>query len=114
MTSPIADYALIGDGRKAAMEARNGSIDFVCLPSFDSDACFATMLGGQANGCWQIAPTGFVTGVERRYRGDTLILETDHTTEGGAVRVTDFVPWHDGEPMVIPAWPARSRRWRAS
>ena len=101
MTSPIADYALIGDGRTAAMVARNGSIDFLCLPNFDSDACFAAMLGDQGNGCWQIAPTGFVTGVERRYRGDTLILETDHTTESGVVRVTDFMPWHDHEPIVV-------------
>ena len=101
MTSPVADYALIGDGRTAAMVARNGSIDFLCLPNFDSDACFAAMLGDQGNGCWQIAPTGFVTAVERRYRGDTLILETEHSTESGAVRVTDFMPWHDGEPMVV-------------
>ncbi|OWK29416.1 glycoside hydrolase family 15 protein [Sphingomonas dokdonensis] len=101
MTTPIADYALIGDGRTAALVARNGSIDFLCLPHFDSDACFAAMLGDQANGCWQIAPTGFVTGVERRYRGDTLILETDHTTESGTVRVIDFMPWHDGPPIVI-------------
>jgi len=101
MTSPIADYALIGDGRTAAMVARNGSIDFLCLPNFDSDACFAAMIGDQSNGCWQIAPTGFVTAVERRYRGDTLILETDHSTDSGAVRVTDFMPWHDGEPMVV-------------
>jgi GH15 family glucan-1,4-alpha-glucosidase len=101
MTSPIADYALIGDGRTAAMVARNGSIDFLCLPNFDSDACFAAMLGDQGNGCWQIAPTGFVTAVERRYRGDTLILETDHSTDSGAVRVADFMPWHDGEPMVV-------------
>ena len=83
------------------MVAVNGSIDFLCLPSFDSDACFAAMLGDQANGCWQIAPTGYVTAVERRYRGDTLILETDHTTESGRVRVTDFMPWHDGEPTVV-------------
>ena len=83
------------------MIAINGAIDFLCLPSFDSDACFAAMLGDQANGCWQVAPTGYVTAVERRYRGDTLILETDHTTEGGTVRVTDFMPWHDGEPMVV-------------
>ena len=81
--------------------ARNGSIDFLCLPSFDSDACFAAMLGDQANGCWQIAPTGFVRAVERRYRGDTLILDTDHATDAGAVRVTDFMPWHDGEPIVV-------------
>ncbi len=101
MTSPIADYALIGDGRTAAMVARNGSIDFLCLPHFDSDACFAAMLGDQANGCWQVAPTGFVRNVERRYRGDTLILETDHHTDAGTVRVTDFMPWHDGDPMVI-------------
>ncbi|WP_300396833.1 trehalase-like domain-containing protein, partial [uncultured Sphingobium sp.] len=83
------------------MVAVNGAIDFLCLPSFDSDACFAAMLGDQANGCWQIAPTGYVTAVERRYRGDTLILETDHTTESGRVRVTDFMPWHDGEPTVV-------------
>lgn len=101
MTSPIADYALIGDGRTAAMVARNGSIDFLCLPHFDSDACFAAMLGDQAHGCWQIAPTGFVQGVGRRYRGDTLILETDYRTDAGIVRVTDFMPWHDGDPMVI-------------
>ncbi|MGP7797083.1 glycoside hydrolase family 15 protein [Sphingomonas sp. CLY1604] len=101
MTSPIADYAVIGDGRTAAFVSRNGSIDFLCLPSFDSDACFAAMLGDAGDGCWRIAPTGFVHTVERRYRGDTLILETDHATDTGTVRVTDFMPWHDGEPIIV-------------
>ena len=75
MTSSVADYALIGDCETAALVARNGSIDWLCLPGFDSPACFATLLGTGANGRWLIAPWGRAH-IKRRYRPHSLILET--------------------------------------
>lgn len=92
MPSPIEDYALIGDGHTAALVGRDGSIDWLCLPRFDSGACFAALLGGPENGRWLIAPRDGVHGVRRRYRDGTLILETDFETETGAVRVIDCMP----------------------
>jgi GH15 family glucan-1,4-alpha-glucosidase len=88
----IEDHALIGDTYTAGLVAKNGSIDFLCLPAFDSDACFASLLGTNENGHWTIAPTGEVLEVRRRYRGDTLILETDFVTSSGTLRVIDFMP----------------------
>lgn len=101
MTSAISDYALIGDGRSCALVARTGSIDFLCWPRFDSDACFAALLGDARHGHWRLAPAGFVTGVARRYREDTAILETEHTTETGRVRVTDLMPWGQDNSSII-------------
>jgi GH15 family glucan-1,4-alpha-glucosidase len=88
----IEDYALIGDCETGALVGRDGSIDWLCWPRFDSGACFATLLGKPEHGRWRIAPTGVVTRVERRYRGDSLILETTFVTDGGAVTVVDFMP----------------------
>jgi GH15 family glucan-1,4-alpha-glucosidase len=93
----IEDYALIGDRRSAALVARDGSIDWLCWPHFDSDACFAALLGDDSHGSWRIAPAGGAVGepvgeVSRRYRGDTLILETRHDTATGSVCVTDLMP----------------------
>jgi GH15 family glucan-1,4-alpha-glucosidase len=87
----IEDYALIGDRRSAALVARDGSIDWLCWPNFDSDACFAALLGDDSHGSWRIAPieSGKVT---RQYRGDTLLLETRHENASGVVRVTDLMP----------------------
>lgn len=91
MPSNIEDYALIGDCHSAALVGRDGSIDWLCLPRFDSGACFAALLGNADNGRWQIAPAQAPTGVSRRYRHDTLILETDFECAQGRVRVIDFM-----------------------
>ncbi|HUA55245.1 MAG TPA: glycoside hydrolase family 15 protein [Candidatus Sulfotelmatobacter sp.] len=89
MPSPIEDYALLGDRDTAALVARNGSIDWLCLPRFDSPACFAALLGSAEHGRWKIAPIGEVSRIRRRYRDGTLILETDFETDSGAVTVID-------------------------
>jgi len=89
--SQIADYALIGDCETAALVDRNGSIDWLCWPRFDSDACFAALLGDESNGAWKIAPAGAFTST-RRYLEGSLILETVFETEDGAVAVIDFMP----------------------
>ena len=91
MSSPIEHYALIGDGQTAALVNKTGSIDWLCWPQFDSDACFAALLGTHENGCWLIAPKSPGASV-RRYMGDTLILETDIEGTGGTIRITDFMP----------------------
>jgi GH15 family glucan-1,4-alpha-glucosidase len=88
----IEDYALIGDCGTAALVGRNGSIDWLCWPRFDSDACFAALLGDETHGRWQIAPRAEVKKITRRYRKDTLILETRMETADGAVTITDFMP----------------------
>jgi GH15 family glucan-1,4-alpha-glucosidase len=92
MSLRIEDYALIGDCHTAALVGRNGSIDWLCLPRFDSAACMAALLGTPENGRWLMAPAGEVRRVERRYRPGTLVLETDFETADGAVRVIDFMP----------------------
>jgi GH15 family glucan-1,4-alpha-glucosidase len=92
MVQRIEDYALIGDCQTAALVGRNGSIDWLCLPRFDSGACMAALLGGPEHGRWLIAPAGEVRRVERRYRPGTLVLETDFETDEGAVRIIDFMP----------------------
>jgi GH15 family glucan-1,4-alpha-glucosidase len=92
MVQRIENYALIGDCQTAALVGRNGSIDWLCLPRFDSGACMAALLGTPEHGRWLIAPAGEVRRVERRYRQGTLVLETDFETEDGAVRVIDFMP----------------------
>ena len=91
MPARIEDYAIIGDGETAALVSRAGSVDWLCWPRFDSPACFAALLGKPDNGRWQIAPRGDFTS-ERRYRGDTLILETTFTTPAGSAVVVDFMP----------------------
>jgi len=92
MAHRIEDYALIGDCETAALVARDGSIDWLCWPRFDSDACFAALLGTPENGRWKIAPADPEVKVTRRYRDDTLVLETQFTTSGGTVTLTDFMP----------------------
>jgi GH15 family glucan-1,4-alpha-glucosidase len=88
----IEDYALIGDCHSAALVGRDGSIDWLCWPRFDSAACFAALLGGPEHGRWQIAPSQKQCKVSRRYREDSLILETDFETEEGVVSLIDFMP----------------------
>ena len=92
MPLPIEAYALIGNTRTAALVGNDGSIDWLCLPRFDSQACFAALLGDPGNGRWQLAPEGPVLQTRRRYREDTLILETDFETRSGVVRVIDCMP----------------------
>lgn len=91
----IEDYAMIGDCHTAALVGRDGSIDWLCLPRFDSGACFAALLGGPENGRWLISTRDEATKVSRRYREGTLILETDFETASGAVRVIDCMPLSD-------------------
>src|SRR5215468_1238339 len=92
MPSRIEDYALVGDCQTAALIGQDGSIDWLCWPRFDSDACFAALLGTPEHGRWLIAPKSAKATATRRYRPGTLILETDFETAGGAVRVIDFMP----------------------
>jgi GH15 family glucan-1,4-alpha-glucosidase len=92
LASRIEDYGLIGDCETAALVGRDGSIDWLCWPAFDSDACFAALLGISKNGRWLISPAEKITGTSRRYQGDTLILETRFETESGAVALIDFMP----------------------
>jgi GH15 family glucan-1,4-alpha-glucosidase len=101
MALPIEDYAIVGDTQAAALVGRDGSIDWLCLPRFDSPACFAALLGDARNGRWRIAPAGDVKRVERRYREDTLVLETDFHTEDGAIRVVDCMPPRGEAPDVV-------------
>ncbi|MEU9205500.1 glycoside hydrolase family 15 protein [Streptomyces sp. NPDC048332] len=101
MTPRIEDYALIGDLQTAALVGRNGSVDWLCLPRFDSGACFAALLGDEENGHWRIAPKGAETCTRRSYRGDSLVLETFWETRTGTVKVIDFMPQRDHEPDVM-------------
>ena len=101
MTRLIEDYALIGDCETAALVSRDGSIDWLCFPRFDSSACFAALLGTPENGRWQIAPTQEITQLSRRYRQDTLILETTFETATGSAMLIDFMPPRDGARDLI-------------
>ncbi|MFJ4921410.1 glycoside hydrolase family 15 protein [Streptomyces sp. NPDC088725] len=102
----IEDYALIGDMQTAALVCRDGTVDWLCLPRFDSHAVFAALLGTDENGFWRLGPA-YSAGSEppqatrRRYVGDSLILESEWDTPRGTVRVTDFMPPRDGAPQVI-------------
>src|SRR5947199_3916134 len=96
----IEDYAMIGDLQTAALVERGGSIDWLCFPRFDSGACFAALLGDPDNGRWLLAPAAGGT-TSRRYRGDTLILETTWENDEGAVRVYDFMPPRGKAPDVV-------------
>ena len=92
MSTPLEDYALIGDCETAALVSCAGSIDWLCWPRFDSPACFAALLGGPEHGRWLIEATDQHARVTRQYRGDTLILETRIETPGGVVLLIDFMP----------------------
>ncbi|HXE81303.1 MAG TPA: glycoside hydrolase family 15 protein [Vicinamibacterales bacterium] len=97
----IEDYGLVGDTQTAALVGRDGSIDWLCLPRFDSAACFAALLGRPEHGRWRIAPASPVRAVRRRYRPETLILETEMETDEGAIRLVDFMTPRDGDPDLI-------------
>ncbi|MGH6988486.1 MAG: glycoside hydrolase family 15 protein [Stellaceae bacterium] len=101
MTTPLEDYAMIGDGETAALISRQGSIDWLCLPRFDSPACFAAILGTGEHGRWSIAPEAPLERAAHRYQPGTLVLETDLTTADGTIRLTDFMPIRDGDPTLI-------------
>src|SRR5438105_8619001 len=92
MASRIEDYALIGNCLTAALVGRDGSIDWLCLPRFDSPASFAALLGSSEHGRWLLAPAQTPRGIRRRYRDDTLVLETEYTTDDGVVTIVDAMP----------------------
>ena len=100
MALPIEDYALIGDRRTAALVGTNGSVDWLCLPHFDSSACLAGLLGTDDHGHWQLEPEGRYT-TERRYIGASAVLETTFTTDDGVVTLTDLMPRNDGRADLI-------------
>ena len=101
MANKIEDYAIIGDCETAARVSRDGSIDWLCWPRFDSGACFAALLGGPEHGRWKLAPADENARITRRYRGDTLILETEFETSDGCVVVIDFMPLRDSRSNVV-------------
>jgi GH15 family glucan-1,4-alpha-glucosidase len=101
MTSRIEDYALIGDCHTAALVGKDGSIDWLCFPRFDSGACFAALLGTPDNGRWQIAPAQPIRRVSRAYREGTLVLDTTYETDEGTVTLTDFMPVRSGQPDLV-------------
>jgi GH15 family glucan-1,4-alpha-glucosidase len=101
VASLIEDYVLIGDCHTAALVARDGSIDWLCFPRFDSGACFAALLGTQENGRWLLSPASQIKSIQRRYRKGTLVLETDYETEDGAVTLVDCMPPRTKESDLV-------------
>src|SRR5215469_17115929 len=101
MAGRIEDYGIISDMQSAALVGADGSIDWLCLPRFDSPACFARLLGHDRHGFWRIAPVGDAGRPSRRYQGETLILETLWHTGTGSARVIDFMPRREAEPPVV-------------
>src|SRR5664280_2310366 len=101
MASRIEDYAVIGNCETMALVGRDGSIDWLCLPRFDSAACFAALLGDEDNGRWQIVPQGEIIAVRRRYRHETLVLETEFETATGVVRIVDAMPERDRHADLV-------------
>ena len=97
----IEDYGLIGDLQTAALVGRNGSIDWLCFPRFDSGACFAALLGTEENGRWLLAPDCEIRRVERRYRERSLVHELEFHTDAGVVRVIDFMPPRGDDPDLV-------------
>src|SRR5947209_490316 len=97
----IEDYAFLSDTQTGALVSRDGCVDWLCFPRFDSGACFASLLGKRENGCWRFFPDDKIKKIERRYRGNSLVLETDIETESGAVRFTDFMPPRGENPDLI-------------
>jgi GH15 family glucan-1,4-alpha-glucosidase len=112
MPLPLEQYGMIGDCQTAALVGRDGSIDWLCFPWFDSGACFAALLGTPDNGRWLLRPASEVKKTSWRYRGDTLILETDHETADGAVTVVDCMPPRGEAPDVVRLVVGRAGRVR--
>src|SRR5689334_4038052 len=92
MASKIEDYGLIGNTHTSALVSRGGSMDWLCAPRFDSDACFAAIVGYDEHGRWALRPTVTIRENRQRYRQDTMILETEFACDGGVVRIIDFMP----------------------
>jgi hypothetical protein len=101
MALRIEDYALIGDTHTVALVGVNGSIDWLCLPRFDAPACFASLLGTSDNGFWDIAPRDRTIATRRRYRGPTLVLETEFETARGVARLLDCMPPRGSHPRIV-------------
>ena len=101
MTIPLEDFGMIGDGETVALVSTHGSIDWLCLPRFDSPACCSALLGTAEHGHWTISPEGPIVHAEQRYQSDTMVLETDLTSSSGAIRLTDFMPIRAGAPVLI-------------
>ncbi|MFL6584509.1 MAG: glycoside hydrolase family 15 protein [Chthoniobacterales bacterium] len=97
----IEDYAFLSDTQTCALVSREGSVDWLCFPRFDSGACFAALLGDEKNGRWIFMPEEKVASTRRHYRGDTLILETELETSTGAIRLIDFMPPRGKAPDII-------------
>ena len=97
----IKDYALLGDSQAGALVSKDGSIDWLCQPRFDSAVSLAALVGNAENGRWRIAPSGHVRRIRRRHRRDTLVLETDFDTAEGSIRLVDFMPPGGEAPHVV-------------
>ena len=114
MSKRIEDYGLIGNMNSAALVGCDGSIDWLCLPRFDSGACFAALLGGPEHGRWLIAPADAAARVSRRYLPDTAVLETRFETDEGTVTLTDFMPFTEDEEKVDVVRLVRGERGQVS
>src|SRR5438094_2022859 len=97
----IEDYAFLSDTQTGALVSRDGCVDWLCFPRFDSGACFASLLGDKENGHWRFFPSEKIKATRRRYRGDTLVLETEIQTNGGAIRLIDFMPPRGENPDIV-------------
>src|SRR6266513_1221398 len=97
----IEDYAFISDTQTSALVSRDGCVDWLCFPRFDSGACFASLLGTRDNGHWRFWPEEKIEKISRRYRGYTLVLETEVETGSGAVRLIDFMPPRGKNPDIV-------------
>src|SRR3989440_6457218 len=97
----IEDYAFLSDTQTGAVVGRDGSVDWLCLPRFDSGACFAALLGDRRHGFWQLAPCGEGWHTRRRFRGDSLVLETTFLRGGDAVLVVDCMPVRRERPRLV-------------
>src|SRR5258708_19397925 len=98
----IEDYAFLSDTQPGALVSRDGCVDWLCLPRFDSSACFASLLGDSKNGHWRFFTEEKIDKISRRYRGNSLILETEFETATGAVRLIHFIPPRREHPHLIP------------
>src|SRR5262249_54672083 len=101
MSLRLEDYGLIGDNETAALVGRDGSIDWYCVPRFDSGACFAAVPGGPEHGRWRVARRAESPATRRRYREGTLVLETEFTTPEGVVRLVDCMPPREHVPEIV-------------